>query len=212
MFGQWHLSFKVSNDTRVDRPDLKFDGYCLTALAYQVEIESSDGKAWRGSGRFNFDQPLSPGWSQELNRLDLSLGSRPKNGNLTEWRITKTWGFALNPEDRPKVQNTASPPPPERPPGRVRVAGGVQSAKLIWQPKPSYPDLAKAARIEGTVRLDVVIGEDGTVQELTVVSGHPLLIQAAMDAVKQWRYRRTMLNGIPVEVATTVDVNFVLGQ
>jgi protein TonB len=76
---------------------------------------------------------------------------------------------------------------------------------------PAYPPLARQARIQGTVKLEGVIGKDGTVQELKVVSGHPLLIQAALDAVRNWRYRPTMLNGQPVEVITTIDVNFTLG-
>jgi protein TonB len=103
------------------------------------------------------------------------------------------------------------PPPAEKPPERVRVGGAVQQANLIAQPKPVYPPLARQARIQGTVKLEAVISKDGTIENLTVVSGHPLLIQAALDAVKQWRYKPTMLNGVPVEVVTTVDVNFTLG-
>jgi protein TonB len=82
---------------------------------------------------------------------------------------------------------------------------------LIASPKPPYPPLARQARIQGTVKLEAVISKEGTIENLTVVSGHPLLIQAALDAVKQWRYRPTMLNGVAVEVVTTIDVNFTLG-
>jgi periplasmic protein TonB len=110
------------------------------------------------------------------------------------------------------ISAAAPPPPPPPPPERVRVGGNVQSAKLVAQPKPSYPPLARQARIQGTVRLEAVISKDGTIENLTVVSGHPLLIQAALEAVKQWRYQPTLLNGVPVEVVTTVDVNFTLGQ
>jgi len=87
----------------------------------------------------------------------------------------------------------------------------VASAKLIAQPRPVYPPLARQARIQGTVKLEAVISKDGTIENLTVVSGHPLLIQSALDAVRRWRYQPTMLNGVPVEVVTTVDVNFTLG-
>jgi len=87
----------------------------------------------------------------------------------------------------------------------------VQSAKLMAQPKPVYPPLARQARIQGTVRLEAEISKDGTIENLKVISGHPLLIQAALDAVKQWRYQPTLLNGVAVEVVTTVDVNFTLG-
>ena len=108
--------------------------------------------------------------------------------------------------------SAAPPPPPPPPPERVRVGGQVQAAKLAAQPKPTYPPLARQARIQGTVRLEAVISKDGTIEELKVVSGHPLLIQSALDAVKQWRYQPTLLNGVPVEVITTIDVNFTLGS
>ena len=80
------------------------------------------------------------------------------------------------------------------------------------QPKPLYPPLAKQARISGTVRFTAIIGKDGTIQNLTLVSGHPLLVQSTQDAVRQWRYKPTMLNGEPVEVVTQIDVNFTLNQ
>ncbi len=115
---------------------------------------------------------------------------------------------------------TAAPPPPPPPPAapkpvtpqRIRVGGNVQQAKLIRQPKPVYPPLAKQARISGVVKLNAIIGKDGTIQNLTVASGHPLLVPAAMEAVKQWVYQPTLLNGEPVEVVTQIDVNFTLSQ
>ena len=105
-----------------------------------------------------------------------------------------------------------APPPPPRPvtPKRIRVGGNVQKARLINQPKPLYPPLAKQARIQGTVRLEAIIAKDGTIQQLRVVKGHPLLVQSALNAVRQWRYNPTVLNGQPVEVATTIDVHFTL--
>ena len=102
------------------------------------------------------------------------------------------------------------PPPTPKPPQRVRVGGNVQQANLIRQVKPPYPPLAKQARIQGTVVLEAVISKQGSVENLRVISGHPLLIQAALDAVKQWKYKPTLLNGEPVEVVTTVTVNFNL--
>lgn len=117
------------------------------------------------------------------------------------------------------VPSAAPPPPPpvkEAPkaaaPQRIRVGGNVQAAKLIRQPKPSYPPLAKQARIQGTVRFNAIIGKDGTIQNLTLVSGHPLLVPSATEAVKQWVYQPTLLNGEPVEVVTQIDVNFTLSQ
>jgi protein TonB len=93
---------------------------------------------------------------------------------------------------------------------RVSVGGKVQAAKLIAQPTPLYPPLARSARIQGTVRFNAVIGTDGKIQNLTFVSGHPLLTPAAQEAVKRWIYQPTLLNGEPVEVVTQIDVNFTL--
>jgi protein TonB len=84
--------------------------------------------------------------------------------------------------------------------------------KIVSKPTPVYPPLAKASRVQGTVQLSVQIGPDGTVQDVQLISGHPLLAQAAIDAVKQWVYQPTLLNGNPVSVLTTVDVNFTLSQ
>jgi TonB family protein len=97
-------------------------------------------------------------------------------------------------------------------PQRIRVGGNVQATMAISAPKPLYPPDAKQARIQGTVRMNVVIGKDGTVKDLQVASGHPLLVDTAADAVRQWVYKPTLLNGNPVEVVTVVDVNFTLSQ
>lgn len=102
-----------------------------------------------------------------------------------------------------------APPPPEQP-KRIRVSSGVQEARKIRNVDPIYPPLAKQARIQGTIKLEAIIGKDGTIQNLTVLSGHPLLAQAALDAVSQWRYQPTLLNNEPVEVVTYVDVHFRL--
>jgi len=118
------------------------------------------------------------------------------------------------------VPQAAPPPPPppvkkeEKPatPQRIRVGGNVQSAKLVRQPKPVYPPLAKQARIQGTVRFQAIIGKDGSIQNLQLISGHPLLVPSATDAVKQWVYQPTLLNGEPVEVVTQIDVNFTLSS
>ncbi len=95
---------------------------------------------------------------------------------------------------------------------RVRVGGNVQAVNLTRKVTPGYPALAKQARISGTVRFTALIGKDGNVAALQVVSGHPLLVQAAMEAVQQWQYKPTLLNGNPVEVITQIDVNFTLSE
>jgi periplasmic protein TonB len=93
---------------------------------------------------------------------------------------------------------------------RIRIGGQVEAAKLIIQVKPEYPPSAKMARIQGVVRLEAVISKDGTIQNLKVLTGHPLLVKAAIDAVARWRYQPTLLNGDPLEVVTEIDVNFTL--
>ena len=84
----------------------------------------------------------------------------------------------------------------------------MQAAKLVHQVLPEYPKLASVAHVHGTVQLHAIIAKDGTVKNLTVISGQPLLIPAAVDAVKQWVYRPTVLNGLPIEIETEIAVNF----
>jgi TonB family protein len=94
------------------------------------------------------------------------------------------------------------------PGARIRIGGSVQKTKFLSGPQPNYPEPARNSGIEGDVRFQAVIGRDGNVLELTALSGHPLLVAAALDAVKQWRYRPTLLNGDPVEVVTEIVVSF----
>ena len=108
-----------------------------------------------------------------------------------------------------------SPPPPSPPPPIVnarlyRTGGDVQAANLIYEVKPVYPPVARITRTQGRVVLEAVISKQGTIETLRVLSGHPVLAQAALDAVKQWKYRPTILNGDPIEVLTTVTVTFTL--
>jgi protein TonB len=105
-------------------------------------------------------------------------------------------------------------PPPPKPaaPTRIKQGGQVTAASIITQTHPVYPPLARQARIQGTVVLSAIIDKEGKVAQLSVVSGHPLLVQAALDAVKQWRYKPTLLNGDAVEVDTTISVTFTMGS
>ncbi len=107
---------------------------------------------------------------------------------------------------------TAPPvsPPPSAPPRPLRRSEGVQEALLIHRVVPVYPPLARPSRVEGTVRLHAIIGRDGRIESLEVLSGHPLLVQAALAAVRQWRYQPTLLSGVPVEVETYISVVFQL--
>lgn len=93
----------------------------------------------------------------------------------------------------------------------LRVDGLIQERRLVFAPKPVYPKLAIQAHITGTVKLAVLIGEDGAVERIRLIGGHPFLVPAAMDAVKQWEYEPTLLDGSPVPVLTTIEVHFNLG-
>jgi periplasmic protein TonB len=124
---------------------------------------------------------------------------------------------ALNALGSPSPDLTAAPPPRPKPvPPQVaqpiKVGGNVLEAKLVTRVMPIYPALARQARISGTVRLEGIIAKDGKVVNLQVISGHPLLINAAVEAVRQWVYRPTLLNGQAVEVIAPIDVHFTLVQ
>jgi len=112
--------------------------------------------------------------------------------------------------------NTAGPVPAFPPAAdgskRITIGGNVQQSKLVSQPRPVYPPLAKQARIQGVVHLAALIGKEGNVLDLAVISGHPLLAASALDAVRQWVYKTTLLNGEPVEILTQIDVNYTLAD
>ncbi len=100
-------------------------------------------------------------------------------------------------------------PPPSKP---ITVASDIQSAKLLRKVIPEYPKLAVLARVSGIVHLIGTIGRDGMIEQVQIVSGPPMLVQAAVDAVRQWVYRPTMLNNRPVEVIAPIDVIFSFGR
>ena len=108
--------------------------------------------------------------------------------------------------------STPAPLPKIATPQRVRVSPGVSQGLLIKRVQPIYPAVARAARIQGTVVLQAEINKEGNIENLQMVSGHPLLVSAAMEAVKQWRYKPYVLNGEPVAVDTQIQVNFVLSD
>ncbi|WP_058187925.1 energy transducer TonB [Terracidiphilus gabretensis] len=98
------------------------------------------------------------------------------------------------------------------PPSRITVSTGIAEGMLIARIVPAYPPIAKAAGIQGTVVLQATISKTGAIENLRVLSGSPMLQQAALNAVQQWRYRPYLLNGDPVEVETTINVIFSLGR
>jgi protein TonB len=145
-------------------------------------------------------------------------GIRPERGEPNAPIAPPTFGFgspAGRPDIPPIFTGNFVPPPPKPPtpaPAKPLVISHMDPGALVQQVEPAYPELAKIARIQGTVQLAAVIAHDGTISKLRVLSGPPLLVAAAVDAVRQWRYRPYILNGQPVEVETQVSVNFKLGQ
>lgn len=145
--------------------------------------------------------PLPPG----AERFNL----RPIEANFGDWVKEM-----LRPAD-PTPRTAAAPPKvvpvePAAPPKRVKSGGLVQPAVVIERVEPVYPALAIQTHTSGVVVLEAVIGVEGRVRDLRLVSGHPLLVKAAMDAVRQWVYTPTLLNGDPVEIVQQVNVTFRL--
>jgi protein TonB len=135
------------------------------------------------------------------------IGAIPGGGNVD--RLFGGVGERLPAAPPKALPNVEKPAPPSAP---LRVSSTVQGALLKFGPKPAYPPLAKAARIQGTVRLTAVVGADGAIRNLRLISGPPLLVKAAVDAVSTWRYQPTLLNGSPIDVITEIDVNFTLSN
>ena len=103
-----------------------------------------------------------------------------------------------------------APPPPPPPQAPVRVGGNIKTPTKIKDVRPVYPPIAQSARVQGVVIIEATIGADGKVKDAKVLRSIPLLDQAALDAVKQWQFTPTLLNGVPVPVIMTVTVNFTL--
>src|SRR5882672_10276976 len=106
------------------------------------------------------------------------------------------------------IIGSAAPPPKVATPQKLRVSSGVAEGLKIHDVTPTYPQMARIAHIQGDVLLQATISKSGVIENLRAVQGHPILIQAAMDAVKQWKYKPYILNGEPVEVETTIKVQF----
>ena len=134
--------------------------------------------------------------------LTLGLVTDPKDGSTTAIISLPMASVSGDPA-------TFDPPPTDGV-KRIRIGGNLQAAKITNKVAPKYPLLAKQALIQGTVRYNVLIAKDGSIRLMELVSGHPLLVESATPAVQQWQYAPTLLNGEPVEVITSIDVNFTL--
>lgn len=160
----------------------------VAAGTYNVEVRARGFALYQQAGVV-----LRPGTSEQLN-LKLDMGQLTENVDV--------------------VGKGPRPQPSSAAPRRIRVGGNVQATKLMDVVKPVYPADAQSAGIEGTVLLRAVISTGGNLLGVSVMntSADPGLAKAAMDAVQQWRYQPTLLNGVPVEVITTINVNFRLEQ
>jgi periplasmic protein TonB len=153
--------------------------------------------------------PASPG----RHRIDFgdSLSTPPE-------QVGDNGPYISGPAVGPPVLGPAGPSGPPAPPApdnshrRISQGGQVEAARIISRPDPIYPEWARRAGIQGDVVLHAIIGTDGRILELHAVSGNPLLVRPALDAVQQWRYQPTLLNGEPVEVETTITVSFIIGR
>jgi TonB family protein len=140
------------------------------------------------------------------------------DGEPVEVETTVQVNFTLAgvPPQQPDASPNSSSIPPQQPdasaplPQRVRVPSGVMAGLLISKVNPTYPDDARQARIQGVVLLHVEIDKEGNVEKIELISGHPLLAPAAIEAVQQWKYKPYLLNRNPIEVDTQVQVNFTL--
>ena len=163
---------------------------------------------------------LDPQYDDAMAYLNLLIRERAdlrdtKAEYLADVAVADEWVQKTLATKKMKAQSGMAPPPPPPPHG----GGGGGSASLVRgnvtpvsTVDPVYPALARQARIQGTVRFTVRIAKDGSIQNIQLISGHPLLVAAAVDAVKQYVYNPVLLNGSPVEAVTQVDVNFALGN
>jgi TonB family protein len=174
-------------------------GFDLTGVPESMRSAVQSTLAVREGDVIDWNRTLEI--SSALKRLDSHLTWR---GSLADGIIHVS---LVGPGTMPKAVSDG-PMPPQR----IRVGGNVQANNLVHKVQPEYPPLARQARIQGTVRFTVTIGKDGHIIDLSLVGGHPLLVPAAAEAVKQWVYKPTLLNGNPIEVVTVVDINFTLSD
>jgi periplasmic protein TonB len=140
-------------------------------------------------------------------------GGIAPSDNAPDWTVIGSTGINRSGPGVPFALNGNSNwvPPAPKPVGHAPLRlSNVMQGYLVHKVEPTYPALARTARIQGSVELRAIISKEGTIENLRVVSGHPMLAQAALEAVRQWRYRPYILNGEPMEVDTQVTVNFVL--
>jgi TonB family protein len=205
--GPWQLTRAIFNPPAgAVRP-------ILTAAPYPADAGSTENESVRVSFEvdengvpINFKGQTRGNPKLESEAIGILSGWRFQPGTRDGKPVTVPATFDFTHNNLEASSGAASSP------GPIRVGGEIASSNVIDKVVPQYPREAKAARIQGVVSLAVRIGKDGHVTNATVISGDPILAQAALEAVRQWLYRPTLLNGSPVEVDTQVDVNFTLSK
>ena len=143
-------------------------------------------------------------------RLVLTYATVVTTLSATAWFATNAVPLMAAPQEQGQTADDAKLDFPDTGSKRIRLSRTAAAAKLRYKHPPEYPALAKQARLQGVVRLAVLIAPDGRVIDLYTISGEPVLAEAAVEAVRKWEYTTTLLNGNPVEVVTTVEVTFTL--
>jgi TonB family protein len=211
---QWHFTQDVAGTTRVVQIAFELPKIDETAAPARITVGQPGtinsirivGLSEQGSAALLASLPIREGdaWNDEsAQRAAAAVKAFDEHLNIRQSSMIQS------PDGAVQVSLTIAYGSASQ---RIKVGGNIQGAMVVTKVPPVYPEAAKAAGVSGIVHLAVIIARDGTIQEIHSLGGPALLIQAAMDAVKQWVYRPTMLNGSPVQVETTVDVNFTLSQ
>jgi tetratricopeptide (TPR) repeat protein len=184
---------------------IELDELYADAMAYMNLLVRERGDLRETAAEYKRDIAEADEWVKSAlaakRRQAQSLPNSQQIGAAFESRISAI-AAAAPPPPPPPPPAPISPEPPQR----IRFTGNVQEKRLIGRVDPVCPGLATQARIQGMVKFTLIIGKDGLTQNIQVISGHPLLVPAALQAVKQWRYEPTLLNGTPVEVIAPVEV------
>jgi TonB family protein len=192
------------------------DGVSRLQKAIEIDPAYGDAMAYLNLMlRFRADMADSPEqYRREIEAADRWVAKAIEAKSNTAGSTANAAGIPPPPPPPPRPTHVTAVagdlPPAASSPQRIRVAGNVQQFNLIRKVDPAYPPLARQARIQGTVRFTAIIGRDGGILNLQLVSGHPLLVESARQAVAQWLYKPTLLNGQLVEVITLIEVTFSL--
>ena len=192
--------------TRLNSPE--FRKQIAQARAAAANIDSAEYRKQLEEIRKRANEFNTPEFQERLKKqVDeaqrRAVAAREDSSKLLAANGTPAIPAASGPE--PQAESTPAPA------GPMKVAAKIMAGQIIKRVDPIYPPVAKASQVQGTVVLSAIIGKDGSVEKLIVVSGPPMLIRSAIDAVSQWQYKPFLLNGQPIEVATTINVNYTFG-